>query len=392
MKHEFRLLLILCLGLTSFRSMAMANNYVSVVCGQKHVLIKSDYAEGLPPLDKPTDFYLQNYGQANECRLKSGNTIRVRLGFEFYGERHAQVSWVSVWFDRKKWISRTSVEVSGPDDARADTIDIGADGIRVCWVHGPIGGSDKGGGDGKTQTPLCKFVARSESSKAIDIHEPARLDSSDNPLVPPTILLGQKNALCRTMAALNKNTLKSGAEPVEHLWLNLPTGQPIRIDPSPGSIGQEWAVSDKFDIDNGGATRHVYHRLQLMGYWENYDIYVVLDNAGYQRFLLTAMTDKDLFENAESVWPMDWSGHGHRLATSKIIGSLAIPLSISENLSEKEDIPLNQSKIIPFSYKDQTYVLLSSNQSSAGLGFVVKPHPAGAFDQECVFRAGVINF
>jgi len=392
MKLEFRLLITLCLSLTSFRSMAMANNYVSVVCGQKHVLIKSGYAEGVPPLDKPTDFYLQNYGQTNECRLKSGDTVRVRLGFEFYGERHAQVSWVSVWFDRKKWISRTSVEVNGLDDARADEIDISADGIRVCTVHGPIGGSDEGDGDGKKQKPVCKFVARSDLSNVIDTHESERFDPSNNPLVPPTILLGREDTLCKTMTALNKDTSRSGVELVEHLWLNFPTGQSIRIDPSPDSTGQEWAVSDKFDIDNGGGIRHVYHRLQSMGYWENYDIYVVLNNAGYQRFLLTAMTDKDLLENAESVWPMDWSGHGHRLATGKIVGSLAVSLSISKNSSEKEDIPLNQLKITPFSYKDQTYLLLSSNQSSDGLGLVVNPHPAGAFDQRCVFRAGVTNF
>jgi hypothetical protein len=392
MKHGLQLLLIPCLGLLSFRSMGMANNYVSVSCGQEHVVIKSDYAEGLPPLDKSSDFYLQNYGQTNECRLKSGDVVRVRLRFEFNTENYTQQSWVSVWFDRKKWLSGTNVEVTGPDDVRADSIDISADGTRMCTVHGPIFGSGTDGGAEKKETPVCKFVAREQLPKLIDTNEPERLDVSERPLAPPTIPLGKGNPLCKIMAALDQSTVNSGVSLGGHLWLNFPAGHPIRIQQAPGSIGQEWAVSNQVDIDNSGASRHVYYRLQSMGYWENYDIYVVLDDAGYQRFLHTTMTDEDLLKNAETVWPMDWSAHPNRLEANKIIDALAISLSINGNLSEKVDIPDKQARIIPFAYRDQTYLLLSSNQSSEGLGFVVTPHPAGNFDQVCVFRAGVTNF
>jgi hypothetical protein len=130
-----------------------------------------------------------------------------------------------------------------------------------------------------------------------------------------------------------------------------------------------------------------------MGYWEHYDIYVVLDDKDYQRFLLTKMTDEDLLENAETVWPMDWSGHPNRLEAEKNMKGLVIPLSIDGGPFEKDDIPDNQVSIVPFAYEDQTHLLLSNNQSkSDAMAFVVKPHPHGTFDQECVFRAPITNF
>lgn len=388
MKYGLRSCLLLCFGLASFHSMAMATNYVSVSCGQQHVAIKSDYFEGALASANSSRFYLRNYGQANECRLKSGHVVRVRFGFGFYGESQNQRSWVSVWFDRKKWLSTTDVEVIGPNDVRADSIDISAQGVEVCTAHGPMM-SDADDGSGKKQTPVCKFTAREQLSNAVDAKEPRQLDASENPLVSPTILLGWGNPLCKAMSALNQDTLKSGVELGGHLWLNFSAGQLIRIRQEPGSVTREWAVSDKIDIDNSGADEHVYYRLQLMGYWENYDIYVVLDDAGYQRFLRTAMTDKDLLESAEAVWPMDWSGHPNRLEASRIMDALAISLSRNENLIEKVDMPDNKVRIFPFLYHGQTYLLLSQYD---GLGFVVKPHPAGKFDQKCVFQAGITNF
>jgi hypothetical protein len=395
MKHGFRLFLVLCLGLVSLRSMAAADNYVSVNCGKEHVLIKSDYAEGLPPLANSSDFYLKNYGQTNECRLKSGAIVRVRLGFEFHGERNAQVSWVSIWFDRKKWLSSMKVEVDDAEDIRAHTIDVSASGISICTVHGPIGqADDENNGDKKqTQATMCKSIKRSQLSKSIDTNETKLVDASENPIPSPAILFGRGKTLCEKMIAINKKTLISGVEPVEHLWLNFPTNESLRINPEPGSSGKEWAISSQIDIDNGGTFSHVYRRSQSMGYWEHYDIYVVLDDKDYQRFLLTKMTDEDLLENAETVWPMDWSGHPNRLEAEKNMKGLVIPLSIDGGPFEKDDIPDNQVSIVPFAYEDQTHLLLSNNQSkSDAMAFVVKPHPHGTFDQECVFRAPITNF
>lgn len=385
MKCGFQLLFAACLCLTSFRSIAMAFNYVSVSCGQQHVVIESDYAEGTP--SDYASFYLENYGQANECRLKSGDIVKIRFGTEF--DYHvSQQSWVSVWFDGMKWLSRTSVEVTGSSDVRADSIDISANGVKLCSLRGPlIIALDE---TDKKQKPLCKFIRRRQLTNVVDDKEPAKLDTSAYPLVPPTILLGQNSSLCKAMAALDQNTWKSGVELGGHLWLNLPVDERIQFS-GPITPGAEWIVRNGIDLDNGDAGRHAYHRSQLMGYGENYDIYVVLDDAGYRRFMHTAGSDQDLLKNAEAVWPADWSGHPDRLEARKNMGSLVISLSISQDSTKKIDIPDDQVRIMPFSYRDQTYLLLSNNAGS-NLGFVIKPHPAGKFDQECVFRAGLTNF
>jgi hypothetical protein len=388
-KRAFRILLALMLGTVSAHAMAEAGNYVAVSCGAEHVSIRSDYVEGAPPQGKPADFNLQNYGQTNECRLKSGDVVRVRFGFDSNPFHDTQHSWVSVWFNRKNWLSHQSVEVGSPNDTRADSIDISADGVKVCRVYGSILGSGDDGDDGKKVAPWCVVSAPSELSKTIDSAEPELLNASSQPRLPPTILVGHNDALCQHLAAVGEGSSSSRAEPVEHLFLNLPDSELIQIRGGvPGKGGEETSVAD---IENAGSARHVYSYNRSLSAYHTYGAFVVLDEKGYQSYLKTPQSHDDLLRNAEAVWPMDWSGHGDRIEAEKNMDKLVLSLWVPDSDGGKEDLPDDDLSITPFTYDGDVYLLLSAAQDLAN-AFVIRPHPAGKFDQVCAFSPGQPNF
>ena len=383
--------LALALVLMSPHAAAMASNNVTVNCGTQHVVIKSDYAEGLPPLAKPTDFYLQNHGQTNECRLKSGDVVRVRFGFDYDAIHYSQTSWVSVWFDRRKWLSREAVEVKGSDEPRAASIDVGVDGVSVCTVKGPI--LIPAGEDPVEQKPECKLIEREGLPSQVDTKEEKSLDATERPILPPQILFGENSGLCWKMAAVDEDTFNVGVSVGRNLWLNYPEGQSYRI--GAWSIQNGWEVDDAIDIDNSGTSRHVYHRSEPVNAWGSFDLFVVLDDAALIRLKQIGMTDDNLLKLAVAVWPLDWSKQTDRLSAQKNVGSLVTMLSLGDDASHGVDMPDQWMLIRPFPYKSQTFLLLSQNAPGGennDLAFIVKPRSNGTFDEICAFKEQEFNF
>jgi hypothetical protein len=394
MRYGFCLLPIVCLCFISLRAMAMASNYVSVNCYKQHVVITSDYAEP-PPTSNPDGFDLSNYGQTSECKLKSGDIVRVRMGFDYDSDHYDQYTWVSAWFDRMKWVSKVNVEVESPTDPRAERIDISKDGVKVCTVLGPIL-SDNDENDAQQQKPSCKYTARTQLADVVDSKEPEHLDSSDNPLNPPDVLFGHDNSMCESMAAVNQGTRLNGDDPVAHLWLNFPDGTPIRVWQSKKPNDRGWYVDERSDFENTGSRRHIYYTPVGLSYYKNYDLYVLLDDEGYRKYLESKETNNDLLKYAEVVWPQDWAGVTERLNFRKEIdglpGRLAITLAIKDGSSEKISLPVSNVSISPFKYKGEMYLLLANRGEGGGYAFVIRPHPKGKFDQVCTFAPGVPNF
>jgi hypothetical protein len=378
MRYSSYIFLILFLYLAGFRAMAMADNYVSVNCNAGHVVITSDYAEP-PPVDNPGVVNLANYGQASQCRLKSGDIVRVRMGFDYDAYHYDQNTWVSAWFDRMKWLSKVNVEVIGTDDPRAKTISIDKSGVTVCTVFGSILLDD----DNKnTKTPSCKYTGRAKLANIVDVKEPAHLDHSHDPLNPPVIVVGKQKALCEAMAAVNKDTRLNGAEPVEHLWLNLPEGQLIRVWSNVRMNRSGWFASTRSDFENNGLERHIYYRPVASTAYTK-DLYVLLDNDGYNKYLKAGKSVEPA-KYAEAVWPTDWA----RPSSSQSPG---VVLAIDAGSGEKITMLVNHISISPFKYKGETYLLLS-DEGDDPYAFVIKPHAKGGFDQVCAFTVGTPNF
>jgi hypothetical protein len=128
-----------------------------------------------------------------------------------------------------------------------------------------------------------------------------------------------------------------------------------------------------------------------MGDWEDYDIYLTLDDADYRMLRKAAVTDEDLLRYAKSAWPVDWLRQSDRAKASKELSKLNLKFLTSGQPEGEVSIPANHLHIVPFSYASRTYLLLF-DALSGGAAFVVKPHPGGKLDQVCVFQAGEVNF
>lgn len=391
MRLELRLFVFLGLALVCAQATATASNFVWVGCGVDHVEVKSDYSEAPAALDDLAGAALVNYGQESECRLSSGDVVRVKFGFDFRALSSSQTSWVSIWFNRKKWVSRRNVEVEGPNEPRAASIEVSAEGVKLCMLQGSILALDDDD-DAGNAAPKCTQIPRSHLPHSVDVHEPKQLDESEKPLVPPVILAGEHHALCRIMARTDPAVREHGISPASHLWLNFPTGNPVRIDHPSALKAKAWMESDvAVDLDNSGLPRHVLYRSQSMGYGEDYDIYLTLDDADYQRLSKQAVTEKALLKIARSAWPVDWLGQQDRVKASKQLDKLDLKLPMADQPESEVSIPANHLHIVPFAYASRTYLLLF-DALAGGDAFVVEPHPGGKLEPVCVFQAGAVNF
>jgi hypothetical protein len=386
---------------TFSRAYATSSVYVKVSCNAHEAIIVTGIAgdDGSNTVyDEKTntfvvdigvsnsEFFLKQSNESNECRLGGGHVVRVRYGIQEPNFNNTQDAWVSVWFDRKKWISREMVEWTMGDALRASSIHVGEEGITLCQVPGSVFDSEP---ETANQKPSCAKTQSTLLATKPDVREPELLVDTVWRPGESKITLDHESKLCEAMYH-GGNDISAG-----EIHLHFPDGAALRRTPDKDNVKlQKLAVADQFsmyDIDNSKSSRYVFYAPRS-GIYFDYDQYVIFDESGLQRYANSPKKWDDLVSNALAVWPEGWAGCcSDRKLLTKPDSDLSSLTLLTDDHGGSTDLRMGFLHISPFRFKQQTYLLLRDDDDPY-MAFVIKPGAANTFEQVCAFKKDQPNF
>ena len=315
-----------------------------------------------------------NVGPA-ECHLTPEILIRAKVGegAPAYGQCGGNPPvWLSLWIDRRKWLSRLNVGGHCADTVLKE-IRVTPEGMRVCI--GPELAKNV-----SNEADICEEHKAAELAQAIDAQE-FPLDS-DSPAEGTIVLDYAEDAgFCRNMIAPDVN--KFGLA-YWHVRPPKPLDRTLELWPKDGDD----YTRNHFDIDNDGRDEMVYgyHPLSRVGESDTYFSAPARDAdlAAPKRAWELALTSPYVFPSR------------FRTCDGKVCGAEQayndgeLELRHARNMDKALKLSLSFVHATPFIWHGTTYFTISSALDAENLA-VLRPHPTG-FDEVCVFRRIPQNF
>jgi hypothetical protein len=340
-----------------------------------------------PKATAPRTFRLTADVDYGECVLADGTSVRVRMGlgaFRPYGEGAADPpQWISVWVNRRKWISHQQLGGFGERNVTAE-VKIRADGVRTCeW-------KERESGDACRAWTLPK----SELPDAVDAAEFPR---SGKRVRTGTIGIREGTSrLCSAMLNRKEGNLGLAA------WEITPPAGSITEFPPSSPVALTLKVADNntyreelFDANNDGV-EDIVLSVHPETHAQDADIYFRVDPDSYYRIVQSHRTMNDFVREALFTYPFGWADccHGATYVEGSDNNYLdsRLPFTAPFDGTDAHWRP-RYLHIVPFVNDKTTYFLVSTVDSwFRRFTYVVKPLPDDSFERVCLFERVEPNF
>jgi len=323
----------------------------------------------------PQAFRLTGDTPPGECHLTPGLTIRAKVGEDeprAYGQCGADPAvWLSIWVDRRKWLSRLQVGGHCAGEELQEVI-VTPQGLSICMIAANADANSD-------PQPTCEEHRADQLAQDPDLVEFPQ--DTDAPVQGSVVVTHAEDAaFCQSMIAPGTNDY--GAPDWQVVF------------PQPLDRKLDWLRRNLFDIDNDGTEEVVLSAHPSNGA-NDADIY----------FAWPGSTDEDA-DDAEEPHLDDGAYRSSRYAFPYSLGTChGQACGSDEETPEEGRITLSHAKDEagaplavrfrylhedPFLWKGQTYFMIRPMDEPALIA-VLRPHPGG-FDETCIFHKILPNY
>lgn len=321
-----------------------------------------------------------------ECVLSEDTVVRVRMGLGVFHEGEGGADppqWVSVWVNRRKWISHQQLGGFGERNVVAD-VKVRADGVRICERS-----------ESESESACRAWtLPRSELPETADT---AEYPSSGNRPRAGTIRVRESAThMCNTMLDQKERVYGHAA------WeIRPPVGSTVEFPPA-SDLGITLDVhldsvyrEERFDANNDGV-EDIVLSIHPATHAQDADVYFRVDADRYERLAQSKRTMNDFVHEALFTYPFGWADCCRTApyvdgADNNYLDS-RLPFTNAFNGTDIHWRP-RYTHLVPFVYEGTTYFIVSTFDSwSRNVTYVVKPLADDSFKRICMFERVERNF
>lgn len=334
------------------------------------------------------EFRVSSQIDYGECLISPGKLVRIKMSAGVareYGMCGGDPEgWLSVWVDKRKWLSRHQVAGRCTTNPMSRIV-ISSTGMVLCSkkIDNPLDTAPE------SVAESCETIPGSRLAKNRDLAE-YPVSTATRPEVGTVVIEhGKDTALCRDMLKAKRNEFGRAKWTVD-----LPADANRGLSDAQDHGLYEYSghfSRNLFDIDNDGKTEVVYG-FHPSNHAHDADTYFVSPGKKLDAVWPT-ISETDLWKDRPYVFP---NSHGHcqtqPCGQADEDGELRLQ-SPSEKEGKGIAYRFRYLHVGPFVWQGSTYFLLQSSDSSTQLiSAVVKPTKGSKLEEVCIFRTVDDNY